>query len=52
MKIPTDPPLGLRLDPMELLLSERRLNAEIVMPRVVNPLGGILPLVAKKWLAQ
>lgn len=37
---------------MELLRSERRMNAEIVMPRVQNPLGCILPLVAKKWLAQ
>lgn len=51
-EIPTHPETGLALDALELLLSERRLKAVVAMPNVHNPLGTIMPLAAKKRLAE
>lgn len=51
-EIPTHPGTGLALDALELLLSEKRLAAVMAMPTVHNPLGTIMPLAAKKRLAD
>lgn len=51
-EIPTHPETGLALDALELLLSEKRLAAVMAMPNVHNPLGTIMPLAAKKRLAE
>jgi DNA-binding transcriptional MocR family regulator len=52
LEIPTHPESGMSLDALELLLSEERLSAVMAMPSVQNPLGSIMPLAAKKRLAQ
>lgn len=52
LEIPTDPQNGLSLDALELMLSEKRLNAIIAMPTVQNPLGFSMPVAAKKRLAD
>ncbi|WP_323372728.1 aminotransferase-like domain-containing protein [Winslowiella arboricola] len=52
IEIPTDPQRGLSLDALEMLLSEKRINALIAMPNVQNPLGCSMALEDKKRLAQ
>lgn len=52
VEIPTDPQTGLSLDVLEMLLTEKRLNAVIAMPTAQNPLGFTMPLAAKKRLAR
>lgn len=52
LEIPTDPEQGLKLDVLELLLQEKRIQAVIAMPTVQNPMGFSMPLAAKKRLAQ
>jgi DNA-binding transcriptional MocR family regulator len=52
VEIPTDPQDGLSLDALELMLSEKRLNAVIAMPTAQNPMGFTMPLAAKKRLAR
>lgn len=52
IEIPTDPQRGLSLDALEMLLSEKRLAALIVMPNVQNPLGCTMALEDKKRLAR
>ncbi|MFB0825272.1 GntR family transcriptional regulator [Chromobacterium violaceum] len=52
IEIPTHPTSGLALDALELLLSEKRLNAVVAMPTVHNPLGSTMPPEAKRRLAQ
>ncbi|MCP6726358.1 aminotransferase class I/II-fold pyridoxal phosphate-dependent enzyme, partial [Klebsiella pneumoniae] len=52
IEIPTHPTSGLALDALELLLSEKRLNAIVAMPTVHNPLGSTMPPEAKRRLAQ
>jgi DNA-binding transcriptional MocR family regulator len=52
LEIPTHPDTGLALDALELLLEERRLQAVLAMPSVQNPLGSIMPLAAKRRLAE
>ncbi|MDU4288986.1 aminotransferase-like domain-containing protein [Mixta calida] len=51
LEIPTDPQHGLSLDALEMVLSERRIQALIAMPGMQNPLGCIMPLENKKRLA-
>ena len=51
IEIPTHPANGLSLDALELLLSEKRLNAIVAMPTVHNPLGCTMPAEAKQRLA-
>ncbi|BBF86114.1 GntR family transcriptional regulator [Aquitalea magnusonii] len=52
IEIPTHPNSGLSLDALELLLSEKRLQAIVAMPTVHNPLGSTMPPEAKRRLAQ
>lgn len=52
IEIPTDPQRGLSLDALEMLLTEKRINALIAMPNVQNPLGCSMTLADKKRLAQ
>jgi len=51
LEIPTHPETGLSLDALELLLSEKRLQAVVAMPNIQNPLGCIMPLASKRRLA-
>ncbi len=52
VEIPTCPGSGMSLDALEMLLSEERLQALVTMPNVHNPLGGCMPLEAKRRLAR
>lgn len=52
VEIPTHPEGGLSLDALELLLSERRLDAVVAMPTVHNPLGTSMDVAAKRRLAD
>jgi DNA-binding transcriptional MocR family regulator len=52
IEVPTHPGTGLALDALELLLSERRVQAVVAMPNVHNPLGTSMPLAAKQRLAE
>lgn len=52
VEIPTRPDSGMSLDALELLLSEKRLQAVVVMPNVHNPLGSSMPFEAKRRLAR
>ncbi len=52
VEIPTDPQHGMSLDVLELLLSEKRLDAVVAMPNVHNPLGFSMSLAAKQRLAR
>jgi DNA-binding transcriptional MocR family regulator len=50
IEIPTHPNSGLSLDALELLLSEKRLQAIVAMPTVHNPLGSTMPPEAScRW---
>ncbi|MEC5208373.1 MULTISPECIES: PLP-dependent aminotransferase family protein [Vogesella] len=51
VEIPTDPQHGLSLDALELLLSEKRVQAVVAMPNVHNPLGCSMSTDNKKRLA-
>lgn len=51
IEVPTHPASGLSLDALELLLSERRVQAIVAMPNVHNPLGTSMPIDAKRRLA-
>ena len=52
IELPTHPAQGLSLDALELLFSERRVQAVVCMPTVHNPLGTSMPLAAKQRLAE
>lgn len=52
IEVPTDPDRGISLDALELLLSEKRIQAIVTMPNVHNPLGTGMPEAAKRRLAQ
>jgi DNA-binding transcriptional MocR family regulator len=52
IEVPTHPDSGLSLDALELLLSEKRLQAIVTMPNVHNPLGTSMPLESKRRLAE
>ena len=52
IEVPTDPDHGISLDALELLLSEKRIQAIVTMPNVHNPLGTGMPEAAKRRLAQ
>lgn len=51
IEVPTHPDQGMSLDVLELLLSEKRVQAIVCMPSVHNPLGTGMPLAAKQRLA-
>ena len=51
IEVPTHPEHGMSLDVLELLLSEKRVQAVVTMPSVHNPLGTSAPVAAKKRLA-
>ena len=51
IELPTHPDTGLSLDALELLLSERRVQAIVAMPNVHNPLGTSMPIASKRRLA-
>ncbi|WP_263770293.1 PLP-dependent aminotransferase family protein [Propionivibrio soli] len=51
IEVPTHPGQGMSLDALELLLSEKRVQAVVSMPSVHNPLGTSMPVAAKKRLA-
>jgi len=52
IEVPTSPASGMSLDVLELLMSEKRVQAVVTMPNVHNPLGCCMPLPAKRRLAQ
>jgi len=52
IEVPTHPDQGMSLDALELLLSEKRIQAIVTMPSVHNPLGTSMPVAAKQRLAQ
>ncbi len=52
IELPTHPESGMSLDALELLLSEKRLQAIVAMPTVHNPLGTSMPVAAKRRLAE
>ncbi|NMF88518.1 PLP-dependent aminotransferase family protein [Aromatoleum petrolei] len=52
IEVPTHPESGMSLDALELLLSERRVQAVVAMPNVHNPLGTSMPVEGKKRLAE
>ena len=52
IEVPTHPDRGMSLDALELLLSEKRLQAIVAMPNVHNPLGTSMPIEAKQRLAE
>ena len=51
IEVPTHPAQGMSLDALELLLSEKRIQAIVCMPNVHNPLGTGMPIDAKRRLA-
>ena len=51
IEVPTDPDQGMSLAALELLLSEKRIQAVVTMPNVHNPLGTGMPDTAKQRLA-
>ena len=51
IEVPTHPGQGMSLDALELLLSEKRVQAVVTMPSVHNPLGTSMPVAAKQRLA-
>ena len=51
IEVPTHPDHGMSLDALELLLSEKRIQAIVTMPSVHNPLGTSMPVTAKQRLA-
>lgn len=51
IEVPTHPGQGMSLDALELLLSEKRVQAVVTMPSVHNPLGTSMPTAAKERLA-
>lgn len=51
IEVPTHPDQGMSLDALELLLSEKRIQAVVTMPSVHNPLGTSMPVAAKQRLA-
>ena len=52
VEVPTRPDRGLSLDALELLFSERRVQAVVSMPTVHNPLGTSMPVADKQRLAE
>ena len=52
IEVPTHPDTGMSLDALELLLSEKRLQAIVAMPNVHNPLGTSMPIDSKRRLAE
>ncbi len=52
IEVPTHPGLGMSMDALELLLSEKQVAAVVCMPDVHNPLGSGMPLTEKKRLAE
>ena len=52
IEVPTHPEQGMSLDALELLLSEKRVQAIVAMPSVHNPLGTCLPAAGKRRLAE
>ncbi|BAL22642.1 PLP-dependent aminotransferase family protein [Azoarcus sp. KH32C] len=52
IEVPTHPDTGMSLDALELLLSEKRVQAIVAMPNVHNPLGTSMPVEAKRRLAN
>ena len=51
IEVPTHPVQGMSLDALELLLSEKRVQAVVTIPTVHNPLGTSMPIAAKQRLA-
>lgn len=52
IEVPTHPDTGMSLDALELLLSERRIQAVFTMPTVHNPLGTSMAVEGKRRLAE
>ena len=52
IEVPTHPEQGMSLDALELLLSEKRVQAVVTMPSVHNPLGTCMPVAGKRRLAE
>ncbi len=52
IEVPTHPDQGMSLDALELLLSEKRVQAIVTMPSVHNPLGTSMPVAGKRRLAE
>lgn len=52
IEVPTHPGQGMSLDALELLLSEKRVQAIVTMPSVHNPLGTSMPVANKQRLAE
>jgi DNA-binding transcriptional MocR family regulator len=52
IEVPTHPDQGMSLDALELLLSEKRVQAIVTMPSVHNPLGTSMPVAGKQRLAE
>ena len=52
IEVPTHPDTGMSLDALELLLSEKRVQAVVAMPNVHNPLGTSMPVEGKRRLAE
>jgi len=52
IEVPTHPDQGMSLDVLELLLSEKRIQAVVTMPSVHNPLGTSMPVAGKQRLAS
>ena len=51
IEVPTHPYHGISLDALELLLSEKRIQAIVTIPSVHNPLGTSMPVAHKQRLA-
>lgn len=51
IEVPTHPHHGISLDALELLLSEKRIQAIVTIPSVHNPLGTSMPVAHKRRLA-
>ena len=52
IEVPTHPVHGMSLDALELLLSEKRVQAIVSMPSVHNPLGTCMSVANKQRLAE
>ena len=52
VEVPTHPGQGMSLDALELLLSEKRVQAVVTMPSVHNPLGTSMPVAARAAVSR
>lgn len=52
LEVPADPELGLRVDLVERALARERMAACVVVPTCSNPLGGTMPVPARRALVE